>query len=77
MKSGTLRNQLQVDKFCSNWATGREAISDVKIRGLQLERMVSGQARWRLRYQQKDGRGRSCITLGDAKVIGLTDASWD
>ncbi len=74
MKLGTLRNQLQVDKFCSNWATGRQAISDAKVRGLQLERMESGQARWRLRYQSKDGRGRSCITLGDAKVIGLTDA---
>jgi integrase len=74
MKSGTLRNQQQVDKFCSTWATGRQAISDAKIRGLQLERMESGQARWRLRYLSKDGRGRSCITLGDAKIIGLSDA---
>jgi len=74
MKSGTLRNQQQVDKFCSTWATGRQAISDAKIRGLQLERMESGQARWRLRYLSKDGRGRTCITLGDAKIIGLSDA---
>ena len=74
MKSGTLRNQQQVDKFCSTWATGRQAISDAKVRGLQLERMESGQARWRLRYLTKDGRGRSCITLGDAKIIGLSDA---
>ena len=74
MKSGTLRNQQQMDKFCSTWATGRQAISDAKIRGLQLERMESGQARWRLRYLSKDGRGRSCITLGDARIIGLSDA---
>ena len=73
MKLGILRNQLQVDKFCSPWSKGRQAISDSRVRGLQLERMASGQAKWRLRYTAKDGRSRFCITIGDARILSLAD----
>lgn len=74
MKLGTLLNQLQADRFCNIEMNERRAISDAKIRGLQLERMVSGHARWRLRYVSKDRRKRYCVTIGDAKILSLADA---
>lgn len=74
MKIGFLKNQADVDRFLRDNAPGRRAISDGRVRGLQLERMESGQARWRLRYQQASGRSRACLTLGDAYSISLQDA---
>jgi len=74
MKIGVLSSQKDVDEFFSLSSVSRKAISDQKIRGLQLERMVSGQVKWRLRYMAPLARGRVCMTLGDARVLSLHDA---
>lgn len=74
MKLGSLITQHDADKFCSEIAVGRVAISDLRVRGLQLERMASGRAKWRLRFLAPDRRGRVCITLGDASILSLVDA---
>lgn len=50
------------------------AISDLRIKGLQLERMATGRAKWRLRFTAPNGRGRLCLTLGDASILSLADA---
>jgi len=49
-------------------------MSDAKVKGLQLERLRTGVGKWRLRCEDEDGRGRSCITLGDAPLLTLQEA---
>ncbi len=49
-------------------------MSDTKVKGLQLERLRTGVGKWRLRSEDEDGRGRSCITLGDAPLLSLAEA---
>lgn len=74
MRIGTLGNQHDLERFLRFSTPGRRALGDGRIRGLQVERMDSGQARWRLRYQPKNGRSRVCVTLGDAFAISLQEA---
>ena len=74
MRRGSLNTQQDADKFCGSLDSERMAISDSRIRGLQLERMSSGRAKWRLRYLSQEGRRRVCMTLGDAAIISLADA---
>ena len=74
MKIGTLRTQHDADRFCSLPAGGRAAVSDQRVKGLQLERMPTGRAKWRLRFTAPNGRSRVCLTLGDASVLNLSDA---
>ena len=74
MRIGSLHTQQDADKFCSIVSTERMAISDSRVRGLQLERMLSGRAKWRLRFSTPGGRKRVCMTLGDAAIISLSDA---
>lgn len=72
MKTGTLVTQAQTDKFLRQ--DGRGAISDQQVRWLQLERLSAGVAKWRFRYAHPNGRGRQCLTLGDAQSLTLADA---
>jgi len=74
MRIGSLHTQQDADKFCGIASTERMAISDSRVRGLQLERMLSGRAKWRLRFSNPGGRKRLCMTLGDAAIISLSDA---
>lgn len=74
IKLGSLLTQQDADAFCKSALPERCAISDVRVRGLQLERMVSGRAKWRVRFSLPTGRGRVCMTLGDASVLSLSDA---
>jgi len=74
MKLGSLNTQQDADRFCSSLGACRMAISDVRVRGLQLERMASGRAKWRLRCMAPNGRERICITLGDAMILNLAEA---
>jgi integrase len=72
VKTGTLATQAQTDKFLRQ--DGRGAISDQQVRGLQLERLSADVAKWRFRYAHPNGRGRRCLTLGDAQSLTLADA---
>jgi integrase len=36
--------------------------------------MLSGRAKWRLRFSSPGGRKRVCMTLGDAAILSLSDA---
>ena len=74
MKLGSLHTQQDADKFCARTDVGRMAISDLRVRGLQLERMATGRAKWRLRFAAPSGRRRICMTLGDASILNLSDA---
>ena len=74
MKLGSLHTQQDADRFCAQSDAGRMAISDLRVRGLQLERMATGRTKWRLRFAAPDGRGRICMTLGDASILSLVDA---
>ena len=74
MKSGSLNSVTQVVQFLNQASDRRCSISDVKVKGLQLERLRAGVGRWRLRCANVDGRGRSCITLGDAPLLSLLEA---
>jgi integrase len=74
MKFGSLLTQQDADAFCNLVMAERCAISDVRVRGLQLERMASGRAKWRVRFSSPTRRGRVCMTLGDASVLSLSDA---
>ena len=74
MKLGSLHTQQDADRFCEQSDAGRMAISDLRVRGLQLERMATGRTKWRLRFAAPDGRGRICMTLGDASILSLVDA---
>ena len=74
MRIGSLHSQQDADKFCNIVSTERMAISDSRVRGLQLERMLSGRAKWRLRFSPPGGRKRVCMTLGDAAILSLSDA---
>ncbi len=74
MKIGTLHTQQDADRFCTQPGGERMAISDLRIKGLQLERMATGRAKWRLRFTAPNGRGRLCLTLGDASILSLADA---
>ena len=74
MKLGSLHTQQDADRFCAQSDAGRMAISDLRVRGLQLERMATGRTKWRLRFGAPDGRGRICMTLGDASILSLVDA---
>lgn len=74
MKLGSLHTQQDADKFCALTVGGRAAISDWRVRGLQLERLATGRTKWRLRFLMPNGRGRACMTLGDASVLNLSDA---
>ena len=74
MKLGSLHTQQDADRFCAQCEAGRMAISDLRMRGLQLERMATGRTKWRLRFAAPDGRGRICMTLGDASILSLVDA---
>jgi len=44
------------------------------VKGLQLERLRKGVGKWRYRGEDEDGRGRICLTLGDAPLISLVEA---
>ena len=74
MKLGSLHTQQDADKLCAQPDAGRMAMSDLRVRGLQLERMETGRAKWRLRFSAPNGRGRICMTLGDASILSLADA---
>lgn len=74
MKSGSLTSTAQAIQFLSQISERRCSISDAKVKGLQLERLRMGVGKWRLRSEDEDGRGRSCITLGDAPLLSLAEA---
>lgn len=74
MKSGSLTSMAQAIKFLNQASDKRLYISDAKVKGLQLERLQQGVGRWRLRCKNEDGRGRSCLTLGDAPLLNLVEA---
>ena len=74
MKIGVIHNQSQVTKLCANKVGRRQAFGDVKVRGLQLEVLPSGAAKWRLRYTSVNKRKRICLTLGSATSLNLNDA---
>jgi integrase len=74
MKSGSLTSTAQAVLFLSQISERRCSISDAKVKGLQLERLRTGVGKWRLRCEDEDGRGRSCITLGDAPLLSLAEA---
>ncbi|MFM8863887.1 MAG: tyrosine-type recombinase/integrase [Limnohabitans sp.] len=74
MRTGSLHTQQDADRFCALQGAGRMAISDARTRGLQLERMASGRAKWRLRFSAPGGRHRVCMTIGDASILSLADA---
>lgn len=64
----------QAIQFLNQVSERRCSMSDVKVRGLQLERLRTGVGKWRLRSEDEDGRGRSCTTLGDAPLFSLAEA---
>jgi len=64
----------QAIQFLNQVSERRCSMSDVKVRGLQLERLRTGVGKWRLRSEDEDGRGRSCTTLGDAPLLSLAEA---
>ena len=74
MKSGSLNSTAQAIQFLNQVSERRCAMSDAKVKGLQLERLRTGVGKWRLRSEDEDGRGRSCITLGDAPLLSLAEA---
>ena len=74
MKLGPLNSTAQAVQFLNQVSERRCSISDAKVKGLQLERLRTGVGRWRFRSEDDDGRGRSCITLGDAPSLSLSDA---
>ncbi len=74
MKSGSLNSTAQVHQFLSQISDRRCSISDSKVKGLQLERLRTGVGRWRFRCEDEDGRGRNCITLGNAPLLSLAEA---
>ena len=74
MKLGVFHNQSQVDKLCATKVVRRQAYGDMRVRGLQLEILPTGTAKWRLRYRGVKMRRRSCLTLGSALVLSLNDA---
>lgn len=74
MKSGSLNSTAQAVQFLNQVSERRCSISDAKVKGLQLERLHTGVGKWRLRSEDEDGRGRSCITLGDAPLLSLAEA---
>lgn len=74
MKTGSLHTQAQVNRFLATRVSHRQALSDSRIRGLQLEVLPTGSAKWRLRYGTHHGRKRTCITLGNAFALSLADA---
>lgn len=74
MKSGSLNSTAQAVQFLNQVSERRCSISDAKLKGLQLERLRMGVGKWRLRCEDEDGRGRSCLTLGDAPLLSLAEA---
>jgi integrase len=74
MKSGSLNSTAQAIQFLNQVSERRCSMSDTKVKGLQLERLRTGVGKWRLRSEDEDGRGRSCITLGDAPLLSLAEA---
>jgi integrase len=74
MKLGVFHNQSQVDKLCATKVVRRQAYGDMRVRGLQLEILPTGTAKWRLRYLGVNKRRRSCLTLGSALLLTLNDA---
>jgi len=74
MKIGSLNSLAQTEQFLNQRSERRCSISDAKVKGLQLERLRKGVGKWRLRIEGEDGRGRSCITLGDAPLLSLNEA---
>jgi len=74
MKSGPLNSTTQAIQFLNQVSERRCSMSDAKVKGLQLERLRTGVGKWRFRSEDEDGRGRSCITLGDAPLLSLAEA---
>lgn len=74
MRRGTLQSTDQFTALIYNTSKRRISISDMEIRGLQLEKYPSGAASWRLRLISPADKRRICITLGDARCLNLTDA---
>jgi integrase len=74
MKSGSLNSTAQAIQFLNQVSERRCSVSDAKVKGLQLERLRMGVGKWRLRSEDEGGRGRSCITLGDAPLLSLAEA---
>lgn len=74
MKSGSLNSTAQAVQFLNQVSERRSSMSDAKVKGLQLERLRTGVGKWRFRSEDEDGRGRSCITLGDAPLLNLAEA---
>jgi len=74
MKTGSLNSVTQTVQFLNQNSDRRCSISDSKVKGLQLERLRKGVGKWRLRVEDEDGRGRSCITLGDAPLLSINEA---
>jgi len=74
MKLGSLITSAQIAPFLNQGSHERASMSDARVRGLQLERLRPGVGKWRLRCLGVDGRGRSCITLGDAPLLSLAQA---
>lgn len=74
MKSGLLNSTTQAIQFLNQVSERRCSMSDAKVKGLQLERLRTGVGKWRFRSEDEDGRGRSCITLGDAPLLSLAEA---
>lgn len=74
MKLGSLNSQLQALQFLETDDGKRQNLSDLQVRGLQLERLRLGVGKWRLRAASADGRERICMTLGDAPLLSLSEA---
>ena len=74
MKLGSLNSQLQALQFLERDGGKRQNLSDLQVRGLQLERLRLGVGKWRLRAASADGRERICMTLGDAPLLSLSEA---
>lgn len=74
MKIGTFLTQQFVDTFKAQARSHRQALSDARVQGLQLECLPSGRVRWRLRYTSVNRRVRKSVTLGDGHVLSLADA---
>lgn len=53
---------------------GRISVSDSVVRGLQLDRLPSGNATWRFRYRGPVHGKHQCMRLGDEGVLSLAQA---
>lgn len=74
MRIGKLTTQKHCKEFVNQPYVKREALSDLQVRGLQLDKISSSRAIWRFRYLSLNKRHRRCITIGEFSALTVSDA---